>query len=193
MPCDQCIGLLIISVVSISIGAYLIKDYIERKKLFSILMSIFYFLVGVAWLFKFFLLDWLFNIYSTYESLYLAIELIPFVYLLIIILDFLLVKWYYWMMIIAGTTLFIVIHIFFPLNLVVIYVLYGIIITDVFLFGINWYKYKNNRDIGVLIGLSTIFTAQIYIFYSTMIYGILLTITAFIWIVNYTKVMDKVE
>ncbi|MHA1724770.1 MAG: hypothetical protein ACTSXH_07995 [Promethearchaeota archaeon] len=195
MTCDQCLGLLLVSIACFIIGGYLIKDYLQRKKMYSIWISLFYFIAGLIWLFKLFLLDWLFNVYASFEGLFLIIQLIPFLFLMIVLLDFLLVKWIYWLFIIAGIAILSVIHLFFPLNLVMYYVLLGFIITDIILLLMNWTKYKNNRDLGVTLGLGVIFSAYIFlIFYnSEMIHGVLLTVAAFIWGINYTKVTEKVE
>lgn len=193
MACDQCLGLLIISVVCFIIGGYLIKDYSERKKIYSIWLSLFYFIAGAAWLFKLLLLDWLLKIYSLYEGIYLIVQLIPFLFLMIILLDFLLVEWYYWIIIPIATGILALIHFFIPLDLVLVYVQIGFIGGDILLLGKKWLKYKNHRDLGIILGLATLIVAQIFLFYSEMWYGIILTITSFIWGVNYTIVTKKIE
>ncbi|MHA1803904.1 MAG: hypothetical protein ACTSU4_05160 [Promethearchaeota archaeon] len=195
MTCDQCLGLLLISIACFIIMIYLTRDYFERKKLYSIWMALFYFIAGLIWLLKFFLLDWLFNVYTSFEAFYLIIQLIPFLFLMIVLLNFLIVKWIYWLFIIAGTAILSIVHSFIPLNLIMYYVLLSFIAADMVLLVLNWRKYKNVRDLGVILGLGVIFSSYFFLmfFNSEMMHGILLTIAALIWGINYTKVTEKVE
>ncbi len=192
MTCDDCLGLLIISIVCFIITIYLLKKYLDESNKFTLYMVFFFFLAGLGWILWFLAKDWVFNIYDDVREILYLIGVIPLIVLLYFVLTFLEVSIY--IRILTSAIAIVVtitgsllpeIHIKGLISVVIISV-------NIVLFIINWRKNNDIKSLGFSIGLAFVFLGESFNFIIPLLHGIFLIVAAIIWVFTYSGLLEKI-
>ena len=202
MVCENCLGLVIISVSCIIIGILLIEKYFEAKNKFTLYMIIFFFITGVGFFLWFLSTDLVFGIYNDIETLLLIIGLLPQMVLLYFILAVYEVYLPIRVVLIVLSALFSILYLFVP-SLDIYFFdpdlkLYPIIssiiyIANIILFILNWRTNNDLKSLFFSMGLALNLIAMISGQFSEFIQGLLLIITSLVWIIGYSGLINRLD
>ncbi|TFF97063.1 MAG: hypothetical protein EU547_05360 [Promethearchaeota archaeon] len=193
MVCENCLGLIFISIACFIISIILLRKYQEQENQFTLYMVLFFFLAGLGWLFWFLSTDLILNIYENVKGVLFLIGLVPQLILLIFVLTFYEISLSIRIGITVITILLTIIHLFFPFLRISTIVSTVIIISNIVLFVINWRKNKDLKSLFFSIGLTLILLGESLIFISRLIQGIFLILAAIVWLIAYSGLIEKLE
>jgi hypothetical protein len=201
MVCDNCLGLIIISISCLSISYILFRKYYKDKNPFTGHITLFFFLNGLGFLIWFLSTELVFNIYEEIENILLIIGFLPQIVLLYFILTFYEISLPLRLIIIFAALFFSLMDLFVPILRIYIFEpsfrLYFIIsamiyFSNIILFLINWRKNEDIKSLFFSLGLFFNLLAMMISYFSQLLQGIFLIITALIWIVAYSGIIEKV-
>jgi hypothetical protein len=191
MACEDCLGLIIISIVSFIIGIILVKRYNNQRNKFTLYMAFFFISAGIGWLIWFLSTEWVFDVYESMNVYLVLIGLIPQLILLNFILAFLDISVYIRILIIIVSLIFSIIHQFVPEYRIQTYVSTIIISLNIILFLLNWRRNNDIKSLGFSIGLFLILVAEALSPVAKLLHGIFLIIAAIIWGITYSGIFEK--
>ena len=191
MVCEDCLGLIIISIVSFIIGFILVKRYNNQRNKFTLYMAVFFISAGIGWLVWFLSTEWVFDAYDSMRVYLVFIGIIPQLILLYFILAFLDISAYIRILIIVVSLIFSIIHQFVPEYRIQTYVSTIIISLNIILFLLNWRRNNDIKSLGFSIGLLLILVAEALSPVVKLLHGIFLIIAAIIWGVTYSGIFEK--
>lgn len=193
MVCENCFGLLSISIACFIIGLILLKKYFDEENRFTLFMILFFLFAGLGWFFWFITTEMVLNIYNDIKAILMIVGILPQLILLIFILTFYEVSLIIRVIIILVAVFLSILHIFFPLLKISMIVSSVIIISNGILFILNWKKNQDLKSLFFAIGLFLILIGESLTFISKLIQGIFLTITAIIWFITYSGLLEKLS
>ena len=193
MSCEECIGLIVISITSLLIGTWLLKKYLNEKNSFSLYMACFFIISGIGWLFWFLTTEWVLNIYDSLVSVLIFIGAVPQIILLLFILTFFEIKKGIRLLILGLVVIFVIIHVLLPEFRILTYLSVIIIIANVFLFLMNWQKNDDVKSLGFSIGLVLILLGEAMVSISHLILGIFLIGASIAWALTYLGILEKIK
>ena len=193
MVCENCFGLLSISIACFIIGLILLKKYFDEENRFTLFMILFFLFAGLGWFFWFITTEMVLNIYNDIKAILMIVGILPQLILLIFILTFYEVSLIIRVIIILVAVFLSILHIFFPLLKISMIVSSVIIISNGILFILNWKKNQDLKSLFFAIGLFIILIGESLTFISKLIQGIFLTITAIIWFITYSGLLEKLS
>lgn len=193
MACENCLGLIVISITCFIIALILYRKYEEERNQFTLYMVLFFLLAGAGWLFWFLSTDIVLNIYENVKGFLILVGLIPQLVLLLFVLTFYEINILIRIGITIGVILLTILHVFFPFLRLATIVSTMIIISNIVLFVLNWRKNDDLKSLFFSVGLTLILIGEALIFISRLIQGIFLMITAIIWLITYTSVLEYLK
>ncbi|TXT63823.1 MAG: membrane protein of unknown function [Promethearchaeota archaeon] len=191
MVCENCFGLISISIACFIICILLYRGYQQERNQFTLYMVLFFLIAGAGWLFWFLSTDLVLNIYEDVKNFLIFVGLIPQLILLIFVLTFYEISLLVRVSILMVTIILSIIHLIFPTLRILTIVSTVIIILNIILFIINWRKNQDLKSLLFSIGLALILLGEALISVSRLLQGIFLTLTAVIWIVTYSGIIEK--
>lgn len=192
MACDECLGLIIMGAVSVVIGVLLLKKYYDERNVFTLYMALFFVTAGIGWFIRFIATDWVLNIYEETKEILMLVGVIPQVILLLFVLTFLKTPKIIRIVVIILEIVIMVIHLIAPTLRILIYNAIVIILLNIILFLINWRKNDDIKSLGFSIGLVFILLGESISSFSLLLNGIFLIISAILWIITYSGLLEKV-
>ncbi|TFF89963.1 MAG: hypothetical protein EU548_05460, partial [Promethearchaeota archaeon] len=144
MVCENCFGLISISITCFLISLILLRKYLNEKNQFTLYMVFFFLLAGLGWFTWLLTTEMVFDVYNEAKSVLMIIGLVPQLVLLTFLLTFFEVSVFIRILIIIAAVFFSILHIFLPSYHISTIVSVIIIISNIILFGINWRK---NNDL----------------------------------------------
>lgn len=193
LACENCFGLLSISIACFIIALILLKRYVDEENQFTLFMVLFFLFAGLGWFIWFLTTEWILNIYNDIKSILMVIGLLPQLVLLIFILTFYEISRSVRVIIILVAVLLSILHIFFPFLKISTIVSTLIIISNGILFMLNWKRNQDIKSLFFAIGLFLILVGESLTFISKLIQGIFLTITAIIWLITYSGFLEQLR
>ncbi|TXT63825.1 MAG: membrane protein of unknown function [Promethearchaeota archaeon] len=199
--CENCLGLIIISIVCFGVGIVLIKNFSLQRNVFTLYIALFFILNGFGYLIWFLSTEWIFDVYGEMKNFILLIGFLPQIVLLYFILSFYEVRLYIRITIIIAATVLSTLDLFIPLLRIYIFdpsfrlyfIISSIIYTaNIVLFLRNWRRNNDLNSLFFSLGLFFNMIAMIFNYFSKSIQGVLLMITASIWAITYSNIIDVV-
>jgi len=202
MVCENCLGIILISVSCLIIGILLIEKYFEVRNKFTLYMIIFFFATGLGFFIWFLSTDLVFDIYNEIENILLIIGLLPQMVLLYFILAVYEVYLPIRVVLIVLSALFSILYLFVPFLDIYFFVpglkLYPVIssiiyIANIILFILNWRTNNDLKSLFFSIGLTLNLIAMISGEFSQFIQGVLLILNSLVWIVGYSGLLKRLD
>ncbi len=202
MTCENCLGLLIISITCILISIVLLKTYFELKNQLTVYMVIFFFVTGLGFFIWFLSSELLFDIYAEIENVLLIIGILPQMVLLFFILTIFEISVPVRIIMVIASAVFCILYLFVPFLDIYFFdpdlKLYPIIssiiyISNIILFLYNWRENKDVKSLFFSIGLILNMMAMISGQFSEVMQGILLITTAIIWGFAYSGAAERLN
>lgn len=193
LVCENCFGLLSISIACFIIALILLKRYVDEENRFTLFMVLFFLFAGLGWFIWFLTTEWILNIYNDVKTILMIVGLLPQLVLLIFILTFYEISRIIRVIIILVTVFLSILHIFLPFLKISTIVSTVIIISNGILFMLNWKRNQDIKSLFFAIGLFLILVGESFTFISKLIQGIFLTITAIIWLITYSGFLEKLR
>ncbi|TFF89314.1 MAG: hypothetical protein EU549_01070 [Promethearchaeota archaeon] len=192
MVCEECLGELILAIISLLIGIYLSLKFYKERNNFTLYMALFFLLAGIGWLILVISKEWVLGIYELILPILIIIGIIPQLMLLFFILTFLEYSLTRRIGAVIISLLLIILHTFIPQYRIMTIVATIIIVANIILFILNWRRNNDIKSLGFSIGLLLILIGESLIFLSRLIQGIMLFLTAIIWAITYSGILEKI-
>ncbi len=191
MACDNCIGLLVVSIVCLLIAIHLIFKYRADKNKYTLYLTVFFLMGFIAWFLWFLSTEWVFNVFDSIKLFLQTLSLIAQTVLLLFVFDVFEVKKALRIVAVVLVALSAIFHQFYYDLHILIYVSTIIIILNCILFYLNWRRNEDIKSLGFLISLIFLLIGEGAGPFVPIIQGIFLIIVAAVWAVTFSGLLEK--